>query len=147
MMNETELQKLIEDYCADMLKQQEEEGERYYHKISGDFGYKMVEIDYYLNSINWDRLKFGDWVVIPSIELPSIDLPPKKYAWDAASIEDVREAGLGLAFYHVDKDKEIDSDGFYIGAFYIMDYLSNEDNSKKIKQCIKVLKNYPKEAQ
>ncbi|MCZ3947170.1 hypothetical protein L2475_02155 [Lactobacillus gasseri] len=142
MMNETELQKLIENYCADMLEQQEEEAERYYHKISGDFGYKMVEIDYNLNTINWDRLEFSNWVAVPSIELPSIDLPPKKYAWDAASIEDVREAGLGLAFYHVDEDEKIDSD-----VFYMMDYLSNEDNSERIKKCIKALENYPKEAQ
>lgn len=141
MKNETELQELIESYCADMLQQQKQEAERYFYEIKGDFGYKMAEIDYNLNAINWDRLEFENWVAVPFIELPSIDLEPKKYAWDDASIEDVKRAGLGLSFYRVNEDEEIDNN-----VFYIMDYLSNKDNSGSIKKCIQALKNYPKEA-
>lgn len=132
MKNETELQELIENYCADMLDQQREEAERYYHQISGDSSYKMAEIGDNLIAIDWDRLEFGSWVAIPAIELP----------WNAPSIENIREAGLGLAFYHIDEDEEIDDN-----IFYEMDYLSNHDNSENIKKCIKALENYPKEAQ
>ena len=128
MMNEKELQKLIEDYCADMLEQQKEEAERYYHQISGDFSYKMSEIAFNLGTIEWDRLEFGNWVAIPSLEL--------------SNIQDVRKAGLSLSFHHVDEDEEIDDN-----IFYEMDYLNNKDNSENIKKCIKALENYPKEAQ
>lgn len=128
MKNETELHKLIENYCADMLDQQKEEAKRYFHQTSGNLSYKMERTADNLMASDWDLLEFDNWLAVPLLDLPSV--------------RDVRDAGLSLSFYHVDDDNDIDDD-----VYCNMDYLSNKDNGENIEKCITELKNYPNGAQ